>query len=50
MEYETLYAAMVAAAEQALEAMESANYGQARQILIDAEQRCEELYLQRTEV
>ena len=41
MEYEKLYAQMVEAAEQAIAAIERADYGQAKQILISAEQRCE---------
>lgn len=49
MDYQKLYAEMVAASERAIEAMEAANYGQARTILIDAEQRCEEQYLQAAE-
>jgi len=43
MEYEKLYAQMVEAAEQAIAAIERADYGQAKQILISAEQRCERL-------
>ena len=39
MEYEKLYAQMVEAAEQAIAAIEHADYGQAKQILISAEQR-----------
>ena len=49
MDYEVLYARMVAAAEQAIEAIEAADYGQARQLLIAAEQSCEEAYLQKAE-
>lgn len=45
MQYQTLYAEMVGAAERAIEAIEQDNYGQAKQILIDAEQRCEAQYL-----
>ena len=45
MQYQTLYAEMVGAAERAIEAIEQGNYGQAKQILIDAEQRCEAQYL-----
>ena len=36
MEYEKLYAQMVEAAEQAIAAIERADYGQAKQILISA--------------
>ena len=38
MDYEALYAKMVEAAEQAIEAIEAADYGRARQLLIAAEQ------------
>lgn len=46
MDYEALYAKMVEAAEQAIEATD---YGRARQLLIAAEQGCEEAYLQKAE-
>lgn len=46
MDYEALYAKMVEAAEQAIEA---ADYSRARQLLIAAEQGCEEAYLQKAE-
>ena len=46
MEYNKLYAAMAAAAEAAIAAIDEANYGQAKQILIEAEQSCEEEYIQ----
>ena len=49
MDYEVLYAKMVEAAEQAIEAIEAADYGRARQLLIAAEQGCEEAYLQEAE-
>ena len=49
MDYETLYAAMVAAAERAIAEIEAANYGNAKDILIAAERHCEEQYLQKTE-
>ena len=49
MHYETLYAEMVEAAEQAIEAIEHGNYGQAKDILIAAEQRCEAQYLEAQE-
>lgn len=52
MDYEALYAKMVEAAEQAIEAIEAieaADYGRARQLLIAAEQGCEEAYLQEAE-
>ena len=41
-----LYARMVHASELAIEAIEQQNFGHARQILIDAQQECEEYYLQ----
>lgn len=44
-----LYAQMVEAAEQAIAAIERADYGQAKQILISAEQRCEAEYLEMEE-
>ena len=49
MDYEAFYAKMVAAAEQAIAAIEAADYGRARQLLIAAEQSCEEAYLQKAE-
>ena len=49
MQYEKLYAEMVGAAEQAVEAIERGNYGQAKDILISAEQRCEAQYLEASE-
>ena len=45
MDYEALYAKMVEAAEQAIEAIEAADYGRAKRLLIAAEQGCEEAYL-----
>ena len=44
-----ILAKMVEAAEQAIEAIEAADYGRARQLLIAAEQGCEEAYLQKAE-
>ena len=49
MDYEALYAKMVEAAEQAIEAIEAADSGRAKRLLIAAEQGCEEAYLQQTE-
>ena len=49
MHYEKLYAEMVGDAEQAVEAIERGNYGQAKDILISAEQRCEAQYLEASE-
>jgi len=48
-DYEKLYHLMVNAAEDALAALEAANVWDAKRILIDAEQRAEELYLQSAE-
>lgn len=48
MDYLTLYAHMVRAAESAIKAIEQQNFGHARQILIDAQQMCEERYLQQS--
>ena len=47
--YEELYHLMVNASEDAIAAIEKQNYGQAREILIAAEQEAEERYLQQTE-
>ena len=43
--YKQLYALMVDASERAVEAIEKQNYGAAKEILIAAEQKCEELYI-----
>ena len=43
--YEQLYHLMVNASEDALAAMEQQNYGTAREILVAAECRAEELYI-----
>ena len=40
-----LYILMVDAAEKAIEELEKQNYGAAKEILIAAEQDCEELYI-----
>ena len=45
MEYQKLYAQMVAAAEAAIAAIDAGNFGQAKEILIRAEQHCEEQYV-----
>lgn len=44
--YQELYIKLFAAAANATEAIESTNYGQARDILIEAQQACEEHILQ----
>ena len=49
MDYEVLYAKMVEAAEQAIEAIEAADYGRAKRLLIAAEQGCEEAYLRKAD-
>ena len=48
-DYEKLYHLMVNAAEDALAALENANIWDAKRILIDAERRAEELYIQSAE-
>jgi len=44
--YKKLYHLMVDASERAIEAMEQNNYGEAKEILIQAEQTAEELYIE----
>ena len=44
VDYEKLYHIMVNASEDAIEEMEKLNYGSAKEILIAAEQRCEDIY------
>ena len=48
-DYEKLYHLMVNAAEDALAALETGNIWDAKRILIEAEQRAEELYIQSAE-
>ena len=43
--YEKMYFTLFNAVTDALEAMEAQNFGQAKDLLIAAQQRCEELYL-----
>ena len=43
--YEKMYFALFDAFTDALEAIEAQNFGQAKALLIAAQQRCEELYL-----
>ncbi len=45
VDYEHLYHLMVQASEAALEALESGNVWDAKRILIEAEQQCEEEYI-----
>ena len=45
MNYQPLYALMVDASEKAIEEIEKQNYGAAKEILIAAEQKCEEIYI-----
>ena len=47
--YQALYHMMVNAVEEALAALENGNVWDARRILIEVEQRAEELYLSATE-
>ena len=44
-DYKKLYHIMVGAAEDALAALEKVNVGDAKEILLAAEQRAEELYV-----
>lgn len=44
--YENLYHQMVGAAEDAINAINRMDYGAARLLLIDAQRRAEELYLE----
>ena len=48
-DFETLYHIMVNASENAIDALEKQNFGEAKRILIDAEQRAEEIYITSTE-
>ena len=45
MDYRQLYILMLDASEKAIEAIEKQNYGAAKDILIAAEQECEERYI-----
>ena len=45
MDYKELYILMLDASERAIEAIEKQNYGTAKEILIAAEQECEERYI-----
>ena len=45
MDMQALYIRMVGAAEDAISAIEAANYGTAKEILINAMQACEEIYI-----
>ena len=44
-DYKELYILMLDASEKAIEAIEKANYGAAKEILIAAEQKCEEIFI-----
>ena len=44
-DYKELYVLMVDASERAIEEIEKANYGTAKEILIATEQKCEEIYI-----
>ena len=45
MDYKRLYHIMVDASEKAIEAIDNRNYGMAKDLLIQAEQKAEELYI-----
>ena len=45
MDMQSLYIRMVGAAEDAVSAIEAANYGTAKEVLIEATQACEEIYI-----
>ena len=45
IDYKELYILMLDASEKAIEAIEKTNYGAAKEILITAEQECEERYI-----
>lgn len=49
MDYEVLYHLMVDASERAIEALERQNCGTAKDILIQAQQDAEELYISANE-
>ena len=49
VDYQKLYYIMVDASERALGALNQQNYGVARKILINAERRAEELYIETAE-
>ncbi|MBR4702579.1 MAG: hypothetical protein IKO91_01925 [Oscillospiraceae bacterium] len=49
MDYRRMYHIMLDGAETALEALEASNFGLAKEILIDAEEKAEEIYLQAEE-
>ena len=49
VDYQKLYYIMVDASERALGALNQQNYGVARKILIKAERRAEELYIESAE-
>ena len=44
-DYKQLYILMIDASERAIEAIEKQNYGAAKEVLIAAEQKCEEIYI-----
>ena len=46
VDYEKLYHLMVNASEDAIEEIEKQNYESAKEILIAAEQRCEDIYIE----
>ena len=50
MEYETLYHLLFNAVTDALEELSAQNFGLAKERLIEAQQQCEELYIQETDL
>lgn len=46
IDYEKLYHIMVDASEKAIEAIDNQNYGLAKQLLIHAEQKAEDRYIE----
>ena len=45
MDYKELYILMLDASERAIEEIEKQNYGAAKEILVAAEQKCEEIFI-----
>lgn len=43
--YQKMYTYLFNAVTDSLEAMDAQNFGQARELLIEAQQRCEEIYM-----
>lgn len=49
MKFQKMYVILVDGAEKAIRAMEEQNYGLARKLLIEAEQKAEEVFLREAE-